>query len=249
VPVSLNSTTSKRIKVRFAVGKPDGPRSNVYRLWTTKNDVYLSVRALTGVQRISLHGSGKWRSAFTEDHVAKGSPFVPPGKDRAYDKWNRPPEFVPGITLAFNILVPTSEVTMPPHLKANATLRGTDIVWVPPASEGCATHFTVLFTSAEVTATTLPGWPGRNSMGTRLILMAPLPNTECVWLVAYEQPIPQEQKQMIEEYKHGLISNLKHHMGEDAYSQIPEPRGYLYGHNEQAQWRYFIDFSAANVEA
>ena len=86
-------------------------------------------------------------------------------------------------------------------------------------------------------------------MGTRLIFMAPLPNTECVWLVACEQPIPQEQKQMIEEYKHGLITDLKHHMGEDAYSQIPEPRGYLYGHNEQAQWRYFIDFSAANVEA
>jgi hypothetical protein len=46
-------------------------KGNVYRLWTTKNDVYLSVRALTGVQRVSLHGSGKWRSTFTENHVAK----------------------------------------------------------------------------------------------------------------------------------------------------------------------------------
>ena len=66
----------KEFTVRFAVGKPQGPRGNVWRLWTRKNDVYISAWALTSVQKISLHESGVWRHAFTAEHFSKGSPFV-----------------------------------------------------------------------------------------------------------------------------------------------------------------------------
>jgi hypothetical protein len=246
---SASSTSSKKSKVRFAVGSPEGPRGNVYRLWTTNDEVYLSIRALTGEEKVSLHKSGQWRSAFTEEHIAKGSPFVTADQDRAFDKWTRPPEFAPGLTLAFNIVVPASEVTMPQHpAEANAAVRGTEIVWVPPAPAGYETHFTVLFTTAEATAATLPDWPGRSSMGARLIFRAELANTESVWLVTYEQPMHEEQRQRLEEYKHDVITALKRHRGADAYSKIPEPRGYLYGHNEQGQWRFFIDFSGADEE-
>jgi hypothetical protein len=175
--------------------------------------------------------------------------FVPADQDRAFDKWTRPPEFAPGLTLAFDIVVPASEVTIPQHpAEANAAVRGTEIVWVPPAPAGYETHLTVLFTTAEATAATLPDWPGRSTMGSQLIFRAELPNTESVWLVTYDQPMREENRQQLEGYKHAIITALKRQIGADAYSKIPEPRGYLYGHNEQGQWRFFIDFSGAVEE-
>ena len=126
-----DSRFTRRCVVRFTVGEPKGSQSSVWRLWTHGNDVYISLRDLTKVKKVSLHPSGRWRNAWAEEHVAKGSPFVAPGQDRATDKWERPPELAPGVTRAFDIVVPASEVTQPQHLDPNS-LNGKKIMWVPP---------------------------------------------------------------------------------------------------------------------
>lgn len=51
--------------IRWAVGSPDGPRSQSWLITGSKtdDDVYLGPRWDTGVIKLSLHRSGRWRMA------------------------------------------------------------------------------------------------------------------------------------------------------------------------------------------
>lgn len=78
----------RRSKVSFAVGTPDGPRSAVWDLWATGDDLYLSVRYFGGgVLKVSLHPSGDWRYAFTKEYAQRSTSLIPPGRDRVIDRW------------------------------------------------------------------------------------------------------------------------------------------------------------------
>ena len=235
------------LTVRFAVGDPAGARFAVWRMWTsrTKSDVYVSARALTSVLKVSLHESGDWRHAFTD---TRGMAHVPPGQDRALARWKRPPEFEPGLTRAFEIIIPASEVTKSPYLEWDKNFRpeyaDKEIVWVPPPPEGYATHFTVVFTSAEATTATLPAWPGRTGTGTRLIAVATLPNSQTVWLVAFEQEISESNRQHLERNKR-LVVEAARQMKEDL-SEIPELRAFLYGGDDEGT-HWYLDISMADM--
>ena len=92
---------ASRSAVRFAVGYREGARSTIWRLWTDKySNVYIAARALGDELKISLHKE-TWRHEFTEQRLSRSFSFVSPGEDRAADKWKRPPEFAPGVTMAF----------------------------------------------------------------------------------------------------------------------------------------------------
>jgi hypothetical protein len=217
-------------------------------MWTsrTKSDVYVSAWALTSVLKISLHESGDWQHAFTD---TRGMAHVPPGQDRALYRWYRPPEFSPGVTRAFEIMIPASEVTKPPYLEWDENFRpeyaDKEIVWVPPPPQGYATHFTVLFSSAEGTAATLPAWPTRTGMGSRLIADATLPNSQTVWLVAFEQEISESNRQHVERHKRLLVEAARQ-MKEDP-SEIPEIRALLSGGgDEETHW--YLDISLADMK-
>lgn len=188
---------AKNSVVRFAVGNPAGAQSSIWRLWTSGkySDVYLAARTVAQDVKVSLHGSGNWRHAFTSEHMSGPSPHISPDEDRARSKWQRPPEIAPGVTRAFQILVPSSEVTVPKHLiGGNPPGSQKTIVWVPRAPAGSITYFTVLFTSPTTTAATLPGWPGRRRMGTRLVSRIGLPNGETVWVVTHEERMSESQR-------------------------------------------------------
>jgi hypothetical protein len=240
-----SGSVRRRSAGRFAVGVPEGSRSSVWRIWTHDNEVYLSARALTSILKISLHSSGDWRHAFTAEQVVAGLPFITPGQTRAIDRWERPPEFWPGVTKAFEIVVPSSEVTTPSHPKANELFRrnlgAKKVVWVPAAPEGYATHFTVLFTKPEVTAATLPGWPGRDAMGTRLIWKTELPNAETVWIVSHEPP--DTFQQWVAEGKRYLISVASSAVWEEAAANGLELRILSCGYNYQDGTRVYLDIS------
>jgi hypothetical protein len=186
-----SSKPSNRSAVRFAVGRPEGPRGAVWRLWTHKNEVYLGAWSVAPDMKISIHSSGEWRHAFTSEHVAKGSPFLAPGQDRTTDRWKRPREFLPGTTKAFMIVVPSSEVTMPRHPEAKAAFRRKlgkkAVVWVPAAPEGHATHFSILLTKPEATVAALRSWPGPKA-ATRFVWRKELPNGQCVWIISRDWP-------------------------------------------------------------
>jgi hypothetical protein len=247
MPEKVQPLPSRKFTVRFAVGEPDGPRGCVWRVWSNKNDVYISAWALTNVQKISLHQSGHWRNAFTSEFAAKDTPLLSPGQDRATDKWYRPDDFVPGLTKAFEIVVPASEVTVPTRPEANV-FGAKEIAWVQPPPEGYATHFTVLFTSPEVTDTTLPGWPGRNAMGTRHIAHAALPNGQTVWVVAHEQAMSEWLQETVAAFKRTALAEMKRELGEATYSEIKEPRAYIYGQNNNDGSRYYIDVSGVDLQ-
>ena len=157
--------------VHFAVGYREGARSTIWRIWTDKySNVYIAARALGDELKISLHKE-TWRHEFTEQRLSRSFSFVSPGEDRAADKWKRPPEFAPGVTMAFYILVPASEVTVPRRSGNEEGVQSKkEIVWVPPAPEGSTTYFTVLFTTPRTTSDTHSGWPGRNGDTSNLAL-------------------------------------------------------------------------------
>src|SRR5688572_7046290 len=100
--------------LRFGIREGDR-RAATWKLWTEtsggNSEVYLACRALGGPLKASLHQSGNWHIAYSqrtfEQRVQGTNPkFI----DRFIEKWPRPPEMVPGVTLAFRIVTPWSAV-------------------------------------------------------------------------------------------------------------------------------------------
>ena len=114
-----------------------------------------------------------------DEHV-KGA--IPKFGDRYIEKWPRPSDIAPGITLAFRIVTPWSAVSTP--IKKDK-LKG--VTWLPNAPEPKATEIDILITKPTTQAT---GWPGRQSMGTSFIGSFPLENGETVWAVYFIVDMP-----------------------------------------------------------
>jgi hypothetical protein len=154
---------------------------------------------------------------------------------------------LPGATRGFDILVLASDVRTPKHPDAN-TFSGKGIVWVPPAPEGCATHFTVQFTSAELTTEILPGWPGREAMGTRLIWKAELPNGQTVWLVALVRPADDWLRNNVTGFKRSAFRAGRRKFEKAGYSELEEARAFIYGQDNQQGTRWYIDISGYDLQ-
>src|SRR5919107_5267804 len=232
-----------RATLRFAVGKPEGPRAHVWLIWTAKNgsDVYIAGYGFRRSEKVSLHERG-WRKAF----LAKDSPFVLPGEDRATDKWERPPEFAPGVTKALEIIVPASEVTMPEQSDVKPDWEGKDVVWVPSSPEGFATYFTIVYTASDITARNLEiTWKtadGLHQYTARSIWRTELPNGQAVWVVTHERPVPEAEKEGLKQFKQQWIATNKQALGVERFSAMAEPRSYLWGYDADGT-RFFIDVS------
>lgn len=91
--------------LRFAIVDDAGrPFSSVWRLWNTKDDVYIGIRKLVQIFKTSLHASGRHRHAFASDENAVR--FRGPGQDRAVQKWERPAPQHELATLLFQVAFP-----------------------------------------------------------------------------------------------------------------------------------------------
>lgn len=128
--------------VRWGVRGVDGRRSSVWRLWVNGDDVYIADRDTAGDAKISLHQSGKWRFAFSEKAVARADSLIPADADRAWHKWDRPPEVAPGWTRAVTIVMPTSELA-----RGQKPKDPEKIVWLDAPREGYSTHFNVVLSA------------------------------------------------------------------------------------------------------
>jgi len=178
----------KNHAIRFAVGSPEGPQSPEWRLWSSRNtsDVFLAARTIAGQAKVTFHESGRWRLAFTEEYASDPNPYVQPGEDRATAKWRRPPEVAPGITRAFFIMVPASELTSP---KVESKSHP-DTVWVSPAPSGLATCLTIYFITPDADI-------GHIRSLTRPVGDIELRNEEIVWVVTHDQPMTEGQKTIL----------------------------------------------------
>lgn len=126
--------------LRFGIGAADGPRAATWKLWTEtargNSDVYLACRSLGGFLKASLHQSGTWHVAYSKQAFEESVQGVAPyPKDRFIEKWPKPAEIGPGVTLAFRIVTPFSAVT-----EADRGLDNSGVMWLPNAPEGKATE-------------------------------------------------------------------------------------------------------------
>jgi hypothetical protein len=173
--------------LRFSVCDENGNRAVTWKLLTQtgsgKHDVYLTCRPLGGKFKASLHQSGSWHVGFVRDFLNKNLDHSHPKREDPYiDRWPRPTEIAPGVTLAYRIVVPTSGVNIPITNKLPKS-----IIWIPAAPNGKAVEIDVVFTRPD---TIVSNWPGRNSMQTELVGKLVLENQEIVWVVHHVVDVP-----------------------------------------------------------
>lgn len=167
--------------VRFAVGRPDGPRSGAWRVWTERDgSLYIAARRIANSFKASLHPVG-WRIAFSAQHADSAQSLVPRGTDRAVRKFDRPAELAPGVTRAFSVLIPAAAALVPAY---GGSERG-DIVWLPTPPADHVTEVSIILTNPNTRTT---GWPGKRGMGTSLVGRLHLANGESAWVVYRERP-------------------------------------------------------------
>ena len=95
--------------IRFQVTASDG-RSDVWRGWSDGNNVYLAPRLKGGEFKISLHESGRWRLAFTEEYAELMRRLGTGDADRCVEALDRPPEHATGFTRAVWMYFPDCEL-------------------------------------------------------------------------------------------------------------------------------------------
>ena len=194
----------EELVARFGVGDADGPHSAAWRLWTGKgtSDVYIAARTLGGVQKVSLHESGVWRFAFTEEYWEDRASMG--DEDRVIERWKRPPP-IDGITSAFMVVVSSSELGLPRHpLPEKAKKYTRNVTWVPPAPEGFATYFIVMYTE--------PGGP-TPSDDVQFVARFELPNQEMVSIMIHEQEISREQARQVEAARQHIARAVSQEQG------------------------------------
>jgi hypothetical protein len=136
--------------IRFAVGSPDGVSSNSWRLWVGRQgDVYLACRDNFQNMKVSLHVSGRWRMAFTEEAVRKDPTLVSVGADRAWEVWDEPPERPFGAIAAFRLVFPTEEFAVNPDQRTTKAWRDTVFIEAAPARSGKLTTLTLFVTEGD----------------------------------------------------------------------------------------------------
>jgi hypothetical protein len=194
----------KKRGVRWSVGTPEGPRSTIWRVWVNGSDAYIAARPAAGSIKVSLHASGIWRSAFTEKHMKGPKPLVPTDRDRVVDRWRRPPEFAPGWTRGFSILIPASEVQPSPAVVENPT----EVVWFDPPPAGRMMVFDVLIAAPGATGSEGRGYATAAGFetATQVVTVLDLANGERLWIVAHEEELSREQTETFEELRARILS-------------------------------------------
>lgn len=152
-PNSLKSAGLIPIKegpVRFAVGSPYGLTSNAWRVWSSNaGDVYIACRDNFKTSKVSLHVSGRWRMAFTSEAVENNPALVADGQDRAWEVWDRPPEIIPDMVRAFQLIFPTPQLLLSPDQRPQKKWK--DVVYIEAAPPGKLTVLTLFITRGEPT--------------------------------------------------------------------------------------------------
>jgi hypothetical protein len=180
------SANMPELSVRFGVGDGITRRATTWKCWavrgTGRNDVYLANRHLRGALKASLHESGTWQVGFNRRYLDAHAPREE-WPTRIVDKWDRPKELAPGVTLAYRILTPSASVNTTPTADERSR-----IVWIVPPPDGRAVEIALVLT-APTTVTT--DWPGRRSLGTSLVGHFTLDNGHTAWIVSRIVDMPQ----------------------------------------------------------
>jgi hypothetical protein len=188
--------------VRIAVGTDFGPRSNVWRIWTQNNELYVAGRSVAHELKTSLHSSGIYRHAFTDS--AKAKYIADPNADRVLFRWTQPPLTEPGFRWVLEILVPTSELTVPRAEPPES--EKTKIQLIDPAPDGCATVLTIVETAAGLHVDGFPHPAGDPPAA--LVRKWTLPDQRTVWLVGSHQSLDDAFWAMVVDGRTQMVQQL-----------------------------------------
>jgi hypothetical protein len=145
-------TIPRRYDAKFAVGSADGPRSTLWHVWRTKNEVYVVSSNMGAVEKLSFHSSGICRKAFVAERPK------PDGMDdRAIHKWRRPaapPEGAQSGTCVLEVIIPTNYLST-----SFEETGGEPHFWIPPAPSGMSTLLEMYFTREKETVLRWLGEP------------------------------------------------------------------------------------------
>jgi hypothetical protein len=148
-----------------------------------KSDIYLACRELGGSLKVSLHESGDWRIAYTQEFFKENLGAFPDKCDnRVIMQWPRPPQIAKGVTLAFRIITPYSAVSTAFDISLSKP-----IIWIPVPPENRAVEIDIIITAPNILVS---GWPDKKSMKTRLVGSMLLDIGDTVWIVHRVTDIP-----------------------------------------------------------
>jgi hypothetical protein len=164
--------------VRFGVGAENGPRSGVWRVWANrgKSDVYVAIRMIAGLKKISLHATGNCNASMTSQE-AKNNPTAVDrlGGTRHIDKWHRPVGTGELLSIPLRIRFPESELR-----SGTPSPKETKIHWLAPPPVDHSIDVVCIFTSDSLSPAE---WPWK-SEGGEYIASTQLPNGETFWLIS-----------------------------------------------------------------
>jgi hypothetical protein len=124
------------VHYRFAIGTAGGAASGAWKLFSHKDDVYLSQRSASGNHKFSFHKSGICRWATVGPTLD--------GSDRAMIKWRRDAieSLQPGNgVLLLSLAFPTNHLSTK---RLVSEYKGVE--WIPPASPAKALAIEIFFT-------------------------------------------------------------------------------------------------------
>lgn len=193
-------------EVRFGVS--DGTyRSATWKCWSPtgkKTDIYIVNRGIAKTLKVSLHETGQCHIAYFDSFMnSSGLSVDPRVKDRYIDKWLSPKAFANGLIIGLRIVVTHAAVCTP--LKAEDSRK---IKWIENCAPDKSTEIDILITPPDYKS---QDWPGKNSMGNRLIDSYLLADESRVWITHHEIDPPDIKKQKI---------NFKFFKGHDKYSLV-----------------------------
>ncbi|MCP8883353.1 hypothetical protein NIM87_07570 [Devosia sp. XJ19-1] len=149
-----------KTSIRFSVTNGFGHRAATWNLRAQKSkwgqEIYLTCRELKGTIHTSFHATGEWHTTYSQAAFEDLLGDRPANKARhKIEKWQRPNEVKPGITLAYKVLTPWSATTTP------ITEDMSPIIQIPNVPQGYANETMVLIVrsgmSLEIVNATLLG--------------------------------------------------------------------------------------------
>lgn len=112
---------------------------------TGKDELYLFCRELNGALHVSMHPSGRWHVAFESKFFDQNVKKTIGDRNRFIQRWERPLEIRPGVTLALRIQTPASAI-----ISKVADKDKKNAIIIPSAPNGKATEIRIIITSPNV---------------------------------------------------------------------------------------------------
>jgi hypothetical protein len=220
--------SNQRKTLRFAVGTPEEYRSAIWRLWVQGDDVYLATRTMTQFIKLSLHRSGIWRLAWTEESSMKAQGSY----NRVEQRWQRPAEFRLGWTQGPAVIVPNSGIWKP--FQRALDQEKIPVHWSSIPQPGQKYHFTVLFARSQAPQNS---WQTVVRSDDSLLGVLDLRNGDKI--VLHRREIPMVEKES--SYVHSFVQNMRIHCKADA-PEICEASVFTAG-TDDAGYPYLLDMS------